>query len=139
AILIAKHEIETVRIKTQEIINKKKWSRHDSLFYLSVKEKHKARDSSDLMLRLQTVHVSIALAQAAVESGWGQSRFFTEANNVFGIWSYRRDEPRIAAREQREEKTIYLRKYDSILESVHDYFLGLSRARAYRHLRKAMS
>ena len=52
------------------------------------------------------------LAQAAIESGWGTSRFYKEANNVFGIWSYSENELRIKAMEDREGKSVYVRKYD---------------------------
>ncbi|MFT5575029.1 MAG: Bax protein, partial [Bermanella sp.] len=41
----------------------------------------------------------------------GNFPFFIEAKNVFDIWSFDEDEPRIAAGEQRGEKTIFLKKY----------------------------
>lgn len=42
----------------------------------------------ELMLRVDTIPVELALAQAAKESGWGRSRFAVEANNLFGQWCY---------------------------------------------------
>lgn len=41
-----------------------------------------------LLLRVDTVPLELALAQAAKESGWGRSRFAVEANNLFGQWCY---------------------------------------------------
>ncbi len=41
-----------------------------------------------LLKRVDTVPVSLVVAQAAKESGWGTSRFATEANNYFGIWCF---------------------------------------------------
>lgn len=42
----------------------------------------------ELLLRVDTIPVELALAQAAKESGWGRSRFAVEANNLFGQWCY---------------------------------------------------
>ena len=41
-----------------------------------------------LLKRVDTVPASLIVAQAAKESGWGTSRFATEANNYFGIWCF---------------------------------------------------
>lgn len=42
----------------------------------------------ELLMRVDTVPVELALVQAAKESGWGRSRFAVEANNLFGQWCY---------------------------------------------------
>jgi Bax protein len=39
----------------------------------------------ELLLRVDILPASLALAQAAKESGWGSSRFARQANNVFGL------------------------------------------------------
>jgi Bax protein len=41
-----------------------------------------------LKFRVDTVPPSLALVQAAIESGWGRSRFARQANNLFGHWCY---------------------------------------------------
>ena len=41
-----------------------------------------------LRLRIDIIPESMALAQAALESGWGTSRFAQQGNNLFGIWCY---------------------------------------------------
>jgi Bax protein len=85
-----------------------------------------------------TLPNSIVLAQAAIESAWGQSRFFLEGSNLFGVWSYNPYEPRIAAaRTRTNQKRIYLRSYPDMSESITHYFEILSKANAYRTLRKA--
>ena len=43
---------------------------------------------AELMVRLDTVPMSLALTQAAMESAWGTSRFAREGNNLFGQWCY---------------------------------------------------
>ena len=50
--------------------------------------KVKKGDISELLLRMDMVPVSIALAQAAKESGWGTSRFALEGNAIFGQWTW---------------------------------------------------
>ena len=45
------------------------------------------QDLSKLKMRMDIIPVSIAIAQAANESGWGTSRFALEGNALFGQWS----------------------------------------------------
>ena len=80
--------------------------------------------------------ISITLAQAAMESGWGTSRFFKEANNIFGVWSYSKTSKRIAAAQKRNGKTIWLRKYDSLEDSVANYYVNISKGNAYKKFRE---
>lgn len=88
-----------------------------------------------LLRRMRTHPTSLVIAQAALETGWGTSRFFKEANNVFGIWSYNENEPRIAASETRGEKTIYVKKYASLDDSIEGYFKMISDGYAYSEFR----
>lgn len=133
AVLIAKHHLEKDRNKIKALVEKEEWSIEDSALYKTQKERFKAKDLDNLLLKMETHPNSITLAQAAVESGWGSSRFFREANNLFGIWAYRSDEPRIPA----NHNNVYLRKYDDISQSIEDYFVTLGRARPYRQFRQA--
>ena len=48
----------------------------------------KKSDLNELMFRMDMIPVSIALAQAAKESGWGTSRFALEGNAIFGQWTW---------------------------------------------------
>ena len=79
--------------------------------------------------------ISITLAQAAMESSWATSRFFREAYNIFGVWSFDEDEPRIAAGEKRGDKTIWVKKYSSIEEAIRDYYRTLARGNAFGEFR----
>jgi len=137
AILVAKHQVETVKIKIDVLREKKNWNEKDSSFYFETKNRYKAKDMNDLILRIGTLPNSIVLAQAAVESGWGQSRFFLQGNNLFGVWSFNANEPRIAAGRARQSKTIYLRAYENMSYSIIHYFEILGGASSYRGLRKA--
>lgn len=137
AILVAKHKLQEERRRVAYLILKEKWNATDSAFYHQMKTRFRATDSENLLLRMGSLPNSIVLAQAAVESGWGQSRFFLEGNNVFGIWSYNSNEPRIMAGQTRDSTAIYVRAYENMAESIEDYFETLASARAYRHLRTA--
>lgn len=137
AILVTKYKIETARSKVAGLRVKEQWDATDSAFYTAIKSRYKAKNLEDLMVRMGTLPNSIVLAQAAVESGWGQSRFFVQASNVFGIWSVNAGESRIAAGKTRQNETIYLRAYEDMSVSIMDYFEVLARSRAYRNLRKA--
>ncbi len=101
----------------------------------SLKKTYKVKTYKELLLALKPHPKSIALAQAAMESAWASSRFFKEANNIFGVWSFNKNEPRIAAGEQRGKQTIWLKKYASIEDSVRDYYKTLSRSKAFKAFR----
>ena len=88
-----------------------------------LKQIYKVKSDKELLIAMKPHSISIALAQAAMESAWGTSRFFTEANNIFGVWSINSSQPRIAAQIKRSNgKTIWLRKFSSLEESVREYY-----------------
>jgi len=102
-----------------------------------LKSRYSVTSDKDLLLAMKPHPVSIPLAQGAMESAWGTSRFFTEANNVFGMWSSNKNQKRVAASVKRGgTRTIWLRKFDSIEESVRAYYLTIARAKAYKKLRQ---
>ena len=97
--------------------------------------KYGVETNRDLLIAIKPHPQSIAIAQAAIESAWGTSRIFTEANNTFGIRPFKQGEPRIAANNKRGDKVVWLRKYATLRESVADYYLVLGRADAYKEFR----
>ena len=88
-----------------------------------------------MLLCLSEQPTSIIIAQAAIESGWGTSRFFVEGFNLFGIHSYKSDEPKIKATGSLDSD-IYVKKYDSISSSIFDYLRTLAKGYAYNNFRK---
>ena len=102
-----------------------------------LKATYKVKSDKALLLALKPHPQSIALAQAAMESAWATSRFFIKANNVFGMWSVNKNEPRIAAGEKRGgTKTIWLKKFASIEDSVREYYKMMGRGNAYKDFRR---
>ena len=101
----------------------------------ALREEYRAKTDQQLLAALKPHPVSITLAQAATESAWATSRFFVEANNVFGVWSFDPDEPRIAAGSKRGDKTVYVKKYRSLDSSVRDYYRVLARGEKFAEFR----
>jgi len=101
----------------------------------AMREEYRAATDKDLLGALKPHPVSIVLAQAAMESAWATSRFFVEANNVFGVWSFDPDEPRIAAAQKRGDKTVYVKRYKTLEASIRDYYRTLARGEKFAEFR----
>ncbi|MBA6389786.1 glucosaminidase domain-containing protein [Colwellia sp. BRX10-3] len=101
-----------------------------------LKVEYKAKSDAELLMALKPHPKSIAIAQAAMESSWATSRFFREAYNIFGVWSFDEDEPRIAALQKRGDKTIWVKEYSSVKASVRDYYRTIARSTAFKEFRK---
>lgn len=105
-----------------------------------LKRVYKVQSDEKLLLALKPHPQSIALAQAAMESAWATSRFFIEAKNIFGMWSVNPNEPRIAANEKRAgTRTIWLKKFSTIKESVREYYKLMGRGEAFKEFRRVRS
>jgi Bax protein len=135
SILVAKHRMLIERKKVAQFLNIENISPKDSLWLTKKRYIFKAKTIDELYDKMELHPTSIVIAQAIIESGWGTSRFFEKANNVFGIWSFNEHEKRIAASEKRGKKTVYLKKYSSVEQSISDYFLMLSTKDAYKDFR----
>ncbi len=102
-----------------------------------LKKEYKVKTDGELLMALKPHPKSITLAQAAMESGWATSRFFLEANNVFGMWCSNDTQPRIPAEQKRAgDTTIWLRKFDTVEDSIRAYYKLLSTAKAYKEFRE---
>lgn len=102
----------------------------------NLKKIYKVSVDEDLLMAIKPHPRSIAIAQAAMESAWAKSRFFKQANNLYGIWSLNKNEPRIAALQKRGNKRVWLKKYSTIKESIHDYYKTIGRSHAFKEFRK---
>lgn len=106
---------------------------NDSEKIKSLMKTYNAADSQDLLKRLKPHPKSIAIAQAAIQSGWATSRFTLRANNIFGVWSFDENEPRVQAS---EDEAIYVKKYASLNESVRDYYKLLATSPLFEEFRE---
>lgn len=84
--------------------------------------------------KIDTVPLSLAIAQAALESGWGKSRFAREANNIFGHWTY--SGVGLMPQNRAEGKTHMIRIFGSLQKSVNGYLLNLNTNSAYEDFRQ---
>ncbi len=88
-----------------------------------------AGDLAALSMRVDTVPVSLALAQAAVESGWGTSRFAQEGNAPFGQWTSK-DHAGMVPKQREAGRTHKVRAFDSLKLSAESYLRNLNPHRA---------
>lgn len=138
SILLVQDRITTDRGRIEEIINMDEIITADTAFVIAMKKSYKVSSIYDLPSRMITPPICIIMAQAALESGWGTSRFFLEGNNIFGMWSYSTNHDRLAAGEKRGERQIYVRKFTDIYASVLNYYQTLGRLRAYSKFRESL-
>lgn len=87
-----------------------------------------------LIKRVDIVPPSLALAQAAEESGWGTSRFSREGNAIFGQWTYVAAEGLVPANRD-DGKTHRIKAFENLIDSVRAYMKNLNTHRAYREFR----
>ena len=107
----------------------KQWLRQKLLEY-----KVKKGDLDQLMLRMDMIPVSIALAQAAKESGWGTSRFALEGNAIFGQWTW--DGQGIAPLKREDNKKHKILKFPILRASVKAYKNNLNTHKSYSKFRE---
>jgi Bax protein len=88
----------------------------------------------ELLRRVDVTPPSLALAQAAIESGWGTSRFAQEGNAPFGQWTTAKFEG-LVPQGREAGKTHKVRAYKTINDSVASYLRNLNTHRAYRKFR----
>ena len=88
----------------------------------------------DLKQRINIIPVSLALAQAIVESGWGQSRFALEGNALYGQWTTN-EQKGIVPEDRDEDKTHAVRKFENLKQSVQAYMHNINTHRAYYSFR----
>lgn len=93
-------------------------------------------DIDDLLRRVDVVPPSLALAQAAEESGWGTSRFAREANALFGQRTFTKGAGLVPS--NRDDGEIHeVVPFDRLLDSVAAYMANLNSHAAYKEFRLA--
>ena len=93
------------------------------------------KDLSKLKMRMDIIPVSIALAQAANESGWGTSRFALEGNALFGQWTW--SKKGITPKNKDKNKSHKVLQFQVLKASVRAYKNNLNTHNAYKEFREA--
>ena len=94
-----------------------------------------SKDLSTLKIRMDIIPVSLAIAQAAKETGWGTSRFAIEGNALFGQWTYSGKGIKPAGSDKNDKHKIAT--FSVLKASVRAYQRNLNTHSSYREFRKA--
>jgi len=128
-ILADREKLLTVSKKKFTTDLEKQWLRQKLLEY-----KVKKGDLKELVARMDIIPTSIALAQAAKESGWGTSRFALEGNAIFGQWTW--SGQGIAPLDRESNKNHKILKFPILRASVKAYQNNLNTHKSYLKFRQ---
>tara|TARA_B100000787_G_scaffold100433_1_gene74153 strand:- start:1031 stop:2140 length:1110 start_codon:yes stop_codon:yes gene_type:complete len=131
------NNIRLDRKKLFNILNKSKNTKRQKAWLNSKFKQYgvTSKDLSTLKIRMDEVPTSMAIAQAAKETGWGTSRFAQEGNALFGQWTWSGDgiKPSDAA----DDSTHKVMKFKVLQASVKAYQRNLNTHSTYRDFRSA--
>ncbi len=135
-ILKENNNISLDRKRLFSIINK---SNNTNLEKKWLEKKYKqygipSRDLSILKIRMDEIPVSLAIAQAAKETGWGTSRFAQEGNALFGQWTWSGEGLKPKDADKNEGHKVM--KFNVLQASVRAYQRNLNTHSSYREFRK---
>ena len=110
-------------------------SEKEKLWLRSKLKEYKVKNGniSELEKRMDIIPVSIALAQAAKESGWGTSRFALEGNAIFGQWTW--SGSGIEPLNRSNEKSHKILRFPILRASVKAYKNNLNTHKSYKEFR----
>ena len=136
-ILQENNNIKLDRKRLFSIINK---SNNTDLEKKWLKKKYKQygvslSDLSTLKIRMDEIPVSLAIAQAAKETGWGTSRFAQEGNALFGQWTWSGEG--LKPKDADQDKGHKVMKFNVLQASVRAYQRNLNTHSSYKNLRRA--
>ena len=94
----------------------------------------KKGDITELKVRMDIIPTSIAIAQAAIESGWGTSRFALEGNAMFGQWTWSKNGIELTEKSKNQDHKIL--KFSMLRSSVKAYKNNLNTHNGYKEFRK---
>ena len=135
-ILEENKKIKFDRKKLFSILNKKNNTKAE-IKWLNMKFKQygiKSKDLLTLKVRMDEIPVSLAIAQAAKETGWGTSRFALEGNALFGQWTYSGEGIKPASIDN--DKTHKVMRFQILQASIRAYHRNLNTHSSYRKFRK---
>jgi len=92
------------------------------------------QDLAKLKMRMDIIPVSLAIAQAANESGWGTSRFALEGNALFGQWTW--SKKGISPKNKDPDQSHKILQFQILKASVRAYKNNLNTHNAYREFRE---
>ncbi len=104
-------------------------------YNINYSQKHKLDLINEVLINVDIIPNSIALAQAALESGWGKSRFAREYNALFGEYTYDQNEGVVPLQREIGDKHL-IKSFASYDNSVSSYFININSHFAYKEFRE---
>lgn len=121
-------------LKYDSDVLEKKISRLDYEHIIEISFKYKITDpfaKKEFDEKIDAIPVSLALSQAILESGWGESRIAKKANNIFGQKSFSGGKQILASNGEAKYSA-----FEGYIEAVRSYMLNLNSHEAYTEFRK---
>lgn len=145
-IILENQRIKEERGKVLLLLNNKQWPQDEKLLRnikviakrYGVSNQNAKKTYEALLSRADEVPLQLVLAQAAIESGWGTSRFAQEGNSLFGQWSFAPNSG-LTPKDRTEGLTHTVKAFKDIQASVRAYMLNINTNHAYRELRDMRS
>ncbi|MDA7552520.1 glucosaminidase domain-containing protein [Candidatus Pelagibacter sp.] len=131
------NNIKIDRKKLFSILNKSKNTKIEKIWLNSKFKQYGVanKDLSTLKIRMDEVPVSMAIAQAAKETGWGTSRFAQEGNALFGQWTWSGEGIKPSGAD--DDSTHKVMKFKILQASVRAYQRNLNTHSSYKDFRSA--
>jgi Bax protein len=135
-ILSENEKIIEDRRKLTIIMNRKSFT-NDAAWLDQKFQQYKVKDNNvkELLIRMDIIPPSIAIAQAAYESGWGTSRFAIEGNALFGQWGWKENKGMVPENRTEDERH-EVSKFNQIRYAVSAYKNNLNTHVFYEEFRK---
>ena len=131
------NRIETLNNRIKNLKNNfSKINRSEAMWLRKMMSSYKVKsnDINDLIIKVDIIPVSIALGQAAIESGWGTSRFAMEGNALYGQWSWKTGSGIVP--KERDINDVYeIKSFLSLSNSVASYMKNLNTHQNYNNFR----
>ncbi len=110
-------------------------TKEEATWLKSMMKSYKVDTLDNLLLKVDAIPVSLALAQAVIESGWGTSRFAYEGNALFGQYIWDSSKDGIIPNERESNAKYKIKSFNSLRESVSSYMKNLNTNHHYKEFR----
>jgi Bax protein len=89
----------------------------------------------ELLIRIDSIPISLSLAMAAKETGWGESRFLIEGNSLFSEWTFTENDGIVPLKRLKKAKHL-VRKFSSLEDAIRAYYMNINTHNAYQRFRE---
>jgi Bax protein len=136
-VLAENERIGALRRRLVAVLSAPSVNESDRAWLAALADKYgvKPDNRRELLRRVDTVLPSLALAQAAIESAWGTSRFAREGNALYGQWTTRRGGGLVPAG-RNDDASHEVRAFADVARSVASYMHNLNTHRSYAKFRQ---